>query len=983
MRFYAYNSAEKMYHALPEPPVFFEPYAGGLAVCGKAPDMVSLEDAVRCSDLAASFVYISPAERDFDAERRARLAGLIEDRLAHWPRGAFWVGPGETGEYRTGGVMTLNAAADKTTATFSAAVSGNMRVQLKNNTSLTLEAENGLLRLPKNINDCLSFTLTGFKAPFGEGWLNLTEGGFYFTSLLGYADFMKYFPCRVSYAYPGAADYAFFARDGAADRKSFSLGFTLYPNDTAASRVDWNEPFSFASCFTTPYGAAISLTAEPGAGFAMPVRAAAPQNGLLVPRGDYAVADACDVICGFSGAEYIRFASGGRLSFTPHCPAYSALFPFQETDIGDFASPSERPPLDNTFDTAWTSIKGGVYYRAAERNAFYSCGKAEGRLLTPYYFSADFTAAPSPPFPITPYAGLIGTPMAGTGDFEAKVVAAVRGAALTSAIGADNNVSGACITASGCIAEIEGGSVRKITLAFSELSPSEISFSEPSMEIVSLFSSSALFAVITDDKNLGAYTARVCMDGFSFDVRPGAGGGFGGYKNVMIVKYASGDCASLSASPDLWTGAALFTDDRCNVSAFLTRYFADAASRVGDPYFDNIRAVASNPNWRGVLFLNLEADKGNLPDSMKVLTAGADGGKLSVHHLGVSSVPLTVKSDVVSAAEEPDFFGLIYERAPGFDGVNCPPIAASGTYGYTLLAAQCLFERAAVKRIETAAALTIGRMFGFTPRSGEEGAPYNAVLLKGGNVRGGDDVERFVMRKAEGRPALFSFQNGVIRVVQIDAAALTPQSAAYDRYLFALSGAVSFAETAPVDLFSYDSLRFGGFNITMDGGSFAADYGAMRFDLPSSVLRGGGLVSRFPTALETFAQGASCDGFAPLAGEPLDGETFGLRFKVNLGSLGALADAAGLGAELLLAWDAESRFFAGIAVPDKVLLENVVGLKISPPRLISKGAALCVYFPEIALQLFGMLQLPASGALSLSISGGGKDSPAGWFGIYK
>jgi hypothetical protein len=140
----------------------------------------------------------------------------------------------------------------------------------------------------------------------------------------------------------------------------------------------------------------------------------------------------------------------------------------------------------------------------------------------------------------------------------------------------------------------------------------------------------------------------------------------------------------------------------------------------------------------------------------------------------------------------------------------------------------------------------------------------------------------------------------------------------------------------------------------------------------------------------------------PLGGPGTD-RWFGLRFKLNMGTPGALAGNLGLNSYLLVSWspfsqgDQSYQAGIGIALPGssgggKLLsLQTVLTLSIGQIRLTQVGAdeskVFMLMFTDIALKFLGMLKLPPNGNTLFYLFGEPKTTDdkgsLGWYAMYK
>lgn len=191
--------------------------------------------------------------------------------------------------------------------------------------------------------------------------------------------------------------------------------------------------------------------------------------------------------------------------------------------------------------------------------------------------------------------------------------------------------------------------------------------------------------------------------------------------------------------------------------------------------------------------------------------------------------------------------------------------------------------------------------------------------------------------------------------------------------------------------------------------AFTIDLSRMAFDPEKSTAREGSLARQFGLKVEGFDRGdKECKpdggGFikvetksrGPGLSNP-DGQWYGLRFGLNMGTLGELAGKACMTSGIRVAWgagegaDSESHsVFVGIKLPGpggvKVFdLQGFMKLSVGAVRLGIIGERFVMTLSSIALKLLGMLKIPPSGATSFYLFGSaeGGEKGLGWYAMYK
>ncbi|WP_232451640.1 hypothetical protein [Burkholderia ubonensis] len=610
----------------------------------------------------------------------------------------------------------------------------------------------------------------------------------------------------------------------------------------------------------------------------------------------------------------------------------------------------------------------------------------------------------------------------------------------------------------------------------------QMGFCCPVAELQQAFATSSLFLVVANAKYLGAFSTdgsgkcgdgthavfknRINIGGWWFEAAIGQNNQYDDYADVMIVKGRRGPLwdpenptQSLVASPEMWTQKDSFAapsdrapnsehpgepnpDELTALSSWLQRYFQDALDQAEPEYFAKFNAIAKDPAWTGILFLRMKIAE--IPDDLVGLTAGVQArDRFNAHHLGIeiSQVKNDPAADAIELSTSSSMFGLIYYVDPdyvvppvGADPQPVPP-AQGDVYQFRVLTLKALFENTAVRRFQSYAQLTLGRLLDMpVVWMGSGGNPYATIVLRGSYQ---DNGGRAVYSLGTTATSTFYFANTLFNKIEVDSAQMSTRDAGASGTVvswFALSGFLDFAVVqanggGDFDIFSFgsdegqpDQLRRGlaysnlGLLMTFpvkDPTDVTLEFSAaeVRFDTQTSTPRPGSLFVNFALGLQGLAQGATesspeSAGFlnvvtdATLTGVD-GGKWYGLSYQLNMGTPGKLAGTVGLTSGLLTAWAPDSpdagryRAMLGIQLPGagggaKVIsLQNVLRLSIGQIWLTydRKKSSFLLMLTEIALKFMGLLKIPPSGSTLFYLFGNprsdGIASGLGWYAQYR
>lgn len=517
--------------------------------------------------------------------------------------------------------------------------------------------------------------------------------------------------------------------------------------------------------------------------------------------------------------------------------------------------------------------------------------------------------------------------------------------------------------------------------------------------------------------------------------------------------------ASLVSSSDKWSMASAFAApadlDPANptnppgppdpmelpvLSDWLRRYFQAAADETDLDYFGNFNKIARDPDWTGVLILSMDC---GLPSDLAGLAGGiTDPAKFRAHHLGIQISPVANDPDApdLALSASSSMFGLIHYLDPAYVASSTPdqvqPVSVNGglDYEFRVLTLKVLFENSAVKLFQSLAQVTLNRLFGMPVQAMADGGnDANALILKGTYQ---DNNGTAVYSMGTVAPAIYLFKNNVLPRIEIDSADLSTLNDGQDtntvQSLFTFAGYMDFAvirglDGGIFDVFSFGNadgvssgrqgLRYASLGLLMEfpaddplNSAFLFTTAQITFDVSTSSARKGCLYSNFALSLDGLVSGdkstppSASDWLTVVPGATFQsvdgGDWYGLKFRLDMGSPGALAGKARLTSYLLTAWSTSSegadRYNAmvGLQLPGTgggaklISLQNVLKLSIGQIHLNYDAAqsSFLLMLTDIALRFLGILKIPPSGSTLFYLFGNpvsdGKPTGLGWYAIF-
>ncbi|GIH17205.1 hypothetical protein [Rugosimonospora africana] len=724
----------------------------------------------------------------------------------------------------------------------------------------------------------------------------------------------------------------------------------LYPTLPQRTAIDLRgvsgNPPPLTSNLRTRLGHAVTLTPT-GQGSRWPARLVFNVSPGLDGTDHYLTADGAFLLTapsadprlalGLSGSEYVALpASTATCRFIAGQPAFA-------DDTGVLTPAATTAHLELL--PVAPGGAGLVYYAQPELAPWFATNAVDRdgflqSLLLPAATLPGWPAAPAPApdagsgLPVGCYLGVSPADCSDAAWLEQTVLAPTRRARIGGTAPDGSEVR--CVTPQGISASAAIGQAGWGTLAVASF-PGEairsLTFTDVSSTMRGRLQASELFAVIADPRvlldNASADSFTVTMDGWTFDLAPDSWRTGEDSPTMLLFKLSGRSLRDLTSRPAAWSWPEAAGDDIARTSARLTAMFdAAAAAPAQSPLGRFFREVVTDPRWSGVLFLNAPISAGQLPDEMRFVTAGIDPDRLFAHHVGFSHTPFVVTpAGVLSSGRTATFALIEYD-----DDTELAP-TTTVPFAFVTQRLEVRFAGGAVADMSARVQLIVNELFGsrltrLDPVGG------NSLTITGSYQRQ-DGVPGYQFGLE--RPAVYATEAAALDSIEVLGVAVRALRASGSEPTvaveFGLDGNLRFAQLGGFDLFSYGPqqavpegvtpedgfVRFADLTVTMSfpvadpsDQTFASDEGRLRVDLANSRARRGSLATGFPVtvtgvlAVAAGSQRPTDLGFAPVLAPldqvPLTPPWYGLTMRVDLGTLGSLADAAGLSATVLAAW---------------------------------------------------------------------------------
>ena len=555
-----------------------------------------------------------------------------------------------------------------------------------------------------------------------------------------------------------------------------------------------------------------------------------------------------------------------------------------------------------------------------------------------------------------------------------------------------------------------------------------------------------LFLVVSSNANgvLGEFLNEMQLDGWPFIINvpepETTHWNNGKYENVLIFKYCDQTLLERVRNTQCWTNSEAFNDKSfnglANLSDWLTEYIEDGINKYEqqeDADYYKFRNIATNPAWKGIIALKVNISLATFPHELQGLLGGIDLNGFYAHHFGIDASTVKMVDNKPVMSTNSSMFALIDYEDTVFRQYHNKvdtyrenvPINDKVDYEFRVLSLKVAFTNSCISNFNSYIAFTINKLFGEKVKN----ANRENLLILVGTYEKQDEVPSYTFN-VEGNN-LMELDGKVIRSVEIvktdfvTSVAPNTEEIGSVEAVFSFFGYIDFYPLDGFDLLSFGredgdvnrhhGLAFLNMQVALD---FPLDsptkqtYGfsidQMSFDLGTTFARTGSLYSHFPLQLTAIVSGTKED--LPAGREFLNVELpslqqrqsisddwYGLVFKLDMGTLGALASNAGFNAQFMAAWEVGGTgVIAGLKLPGTnpkipvLNLQGIVKLNIKTIRIdiADDGVSYLMKLNNITLK-FLSLTFPSKGQVDFFLFGNPKGkstdsgSCLGWYGGYK
>jgi len=487
-------------------------------------------------------------------------------------------------------------------------------------------------------------------------------------------------------------------------------------------------------------------------------------------------------------------------------------------------------------------------------------------------------------------------------------------------------------------------------------------------DVVSPFLSMAMmeaapFIVISSKDNIGGFDNEIKLGEYMFQIDvSGTDTGEGGLGSncVLVFKQAAGRSFwDLAQDIGSWSDANVFVGDAATAARMSRQVAAwmkdaEAKSKVAEsaPYFVDLVTRLKDPEWTGMIALNVPLDYAALPSDVQMLLGGIRSQPLRGHHFGITFNKVKRGQNAFEALDRSSLFALIY-----YDADFQKP-QGTWSYDFQCLQLKALFENSVIKKFNSRIAFSMHPLFAdtvsMTSRLPHDYPDSNTIVIDG-VLQVQDGLTHIVFATNDRRTFDFKPKTGsYYRVLDVQTTThagldpVRPSTKQSDGSIvltsaFAMSGGLAFTKRGKYDLFSYaleKPLGYSGYafemTTTIVGNTaklspITTQFKNFAIDASVAAPRDESLLSSLPLKVDGFAFDIKEAGSNAIrvSGVGLDSADlqFAFSLKLVMGTLGELSDSGPLEGALMLGWTA-----GGDSKADQT------GMLLVPPPKMAQGS---------------------------------------------
>ncbi|MEF2965599.1 hypothetical protein V3851_07125 [Paenibacillus sp. M1] len=747
------------------------------------------------------------------------------------------------------------------------------------------------------------------------------------------------------------------------------------------------------------------------------------QEAYTIPQGhfylsiEHAVPSA-NLLCGTTGTETVIFNpafgtyAGDRMLFVPGCAAF---WPADPAHSGELLS---VPELGNSASTAWISIRPSESRLPESPPIVYSSQPEEEPHYRPLVDGVSRFHEPklydwmeeAHSVPLVPFQGIQrenDAAMKSALNFERFAIAPNRKrymdrfsesarAARTADSSSENGWSA---TPQGLLVSESAGSWDTLVLGQNDRNPdsSTLGPERERLEFLGLSNafrntmlSSRLFLVmsINSKTHWSQFNNKISISDWPFQINipeslPGDPENRDN-RNIVIMKYAPGKLADWLKQPALWGNPEQFNKQQLDkLSQALVSYCrVDEEEDQLPPELIPFHRLCNKPDWTGILALNVDIRKEDMPKELIGLLGGINPLKpFRAHHIGLNGGRVEWKADGLSMDKLSSWFGFIHYQ----DDAN---VWGSQPFGFRVTELKARFENSNIETFESKMQLLIRKLY--ETEIVIEDANQDPVVTLTGSIERHEGIPSYVFQTDSATIAKMKGNHPILEAIKMIKVSFQTTDATDIKNIksrFSVWGWKSFIEKliGPIhnmDILGYgegdNGLLFNNLGITMEFSvsdpftppTFDLDPFHIEFDPDKSAQRIHSLADHFPLRLRKLMVAKNIDewkqaGYMEIKLDGVgdshhDDNWYGLEYAINLGTLGKLVPEGALVGSFLIGWNAYEEVYCGIKIPGvdpsrrTMVLQEMLNL-VMPNAFklsVNKNSIYCIV-TEASVNLFG------------------------------
>lgn len=542
----------------------------------------------------------------------------------------------------------------------------------------------------------------------------------------------------------------------------------------------------------------------------------------------------------------------------------------------------------------------------------------------------------------------------------------------------------------------------------------------------SAFQTNQLFLVVSSDVNhvLGDFVNEMQLEEWPFNLdvpKPDAAqSNLGQYNNILIFKYCSQTLLERVQNIQFWTKPEAFNDVSMNglpnLSNWISDYIQkgiDKYEKQGDTDYYKFRKIATDPDWKGVIALKVDISLTTFPPELQGLLAGINLNEFSAHHFGIDLSVVKREEGGLTMIPKSSMFALIDYEDTVYRQYNSDiteykekvPINTLVDYAFNVLLLKVVIMNSRIVNFNSYIAFTINKLFGEKVKTDSR----DNLLILDGTYENHNGVPSYTFSTTG--DSLLMLDSVVIQDLEILKASFvtavsTGESGSRKvESVFSFFGYMNFYPLQGFDLLSFGNesgdspngkgIAFSNMNIglnfqidTPTDQTYIFDVGKMSFDIGASYARQGSFYRHFPLQLSGITSGTkdnnpATQGYLNVElpslkqQQAINGDWYGLIFKLNMGTLGALASDVGFNVLFMTPWNVRGKgAVAGLKLPGAnpqapvLSIQGVLKLNISSIRIdiADDGVSYLMKMNNISLKVLS-LTFPSKGQFGFFLFG--------------